>query len=118
MGAPLGNQNGRKAALFAQHLEVVLNQQVKGESGTKLRMVVEKAVDAAIAGESWAIQFVADRIDGKAKQQVEISGDPDKPINVSTYLDALAGAAALRASHTAGLVDGTNPNAYPSVEER
>lgn len=114
-GAPVGNTNAAKLKIFEGHLRVV----ALANNARAMRTIAAKAVEMAESGDMQAMQFVVDRLDGKPKQQVEISGDQDNPLVVQqSYLDALAGAAALRASHTAGLVDSTNPNAYPSVEER
>jgi hypothetical protein len=39
----------------------------------KLRRIAEKLVDAALEGQSWAIQQVADRIDGKPAQESTVN---------------------------------------------
>jgi hypothetical protein len=39
----------------------------------KLRRIAEKLVDAALDGQSWAIQQVADRIDGKPAQESTVN---------------------------------------------
>jgi hypothetical protein len=38
-----------------------------------MRVIAEKLVEQAIAGEGWAIQQVADRIDGKLAQEQHVS---------------------------------------------
>ena len=38
-----------------------------------MRVIAEKLVEQAIAGEGWAIQQVADRIDGKPAQEQHVS---------------------------------------------
>jgi hypothetical protein len=70
VGAPLGNQNGKKGKLFFNQLRMALVQ----EDGRKLRNIAQKLVDAAEQGEPWAIKEVIDRVDGKAVQATEISG--------------------------------------------
>lgn len=70
MAAPVGNQNAAKAKLFEGALRRALN----ANSRDRLYDIAEKLVQAAEAGESWAIQHVADRLDGKPKQQTEITG--------------------------------------------
>jgi len=70
VGAPLGNQNGKKGKLFYNQLRIALVQ----EDSRKLRTIAQKLVDAAEQGEPWAIKEVIDRVDGKAVQATEISG--------------------------------------------
>lgn len=41
----------------------------------RLRKIAAKALELAEAGEAWAVQFVADRLDGKPAQSVEVSGE-------------------------------------------
>jgi hypothetical protein len=38
-----------------------------------MRRVAEKLADCALNGEPWAISLVADRIDGKPKQESDVS---------------------------------------------
>ncbi len=57
----------------------------KGLTGeTKLREVAEVLVSKALEGESWAVKEVADRVDGKAMQQVELSGVIQSRVNALT----------------------------------
>lgn len=71
-----GNPKGRPSEkLFAEALRIVINE-VDGPSGKrKLRLIAEKLVTAAIDGESWAIQQVADRMDGKPAQESTVTID-------------------------------------------
>lgn len=72
-GAPIGNKNASKGnRLFADTLRRVL----LADDSTKLRSLAEKLVDRALEGDVSALKEVADRMDGKSKQQTEISG-PD-----------------------------------------
>ena len=41
----------------------------------KLRLIAEKVVDLAVAGESWAVQQVGDRLDGKPAQESTVTLD-------------------------------------------
>lgn len=66
-----GNPLGR--ALNKPFLDA-LNRAIKQDDGKRLRAAAEKLLDAAEAGEPWALQMMADRLDGKPKQQVEASG--------------------------------------------
>lgn len=70
MGAPVGNNNAAKAKVVADAIRKAL----AAEDWRRLRAGAEKVADAYASGEPWAVQFVADRMDGKAVQQTEISG--------------------------------------------
>ena len=64
-----GNPNGTGGPkIFQAALERAMAQ----DDGKRLREAVEKMLDAAASGEVWAIQFLADRLDGKAAQTVNI----------------------------------------------
>jgi hypothetical protein len=76
-----GNPGGRpKEKAFADALRLAVNAEVEieGEKKKKLRVIAERLVAEAMAGEGWAVQQVADRLDGKPAQAV-IGGDPDDP---------------------------------------
>jgi hypothetical protein len=68
-----GNPGGRAVEkAFASALRAVTNQaDAKGRK--KLHAIAEKLVDCAIAGEGWAIQQVADRLDGKPAQEATLT---------------------------------------------
>lgn len=68
---------------FFNMLSIALAQ--KGLGGdTKLREVAEVLVAKALEGESWAIKEIADRVDGKPMQQVEVSGEFTQRLNSLT----------------------------------
>jgi hypothetical protein len=63
-----------KEKSFANMLNIALT--AKGVSGeTKLREVAEVLVSKALEGEPWAVNMVADRVDGKPLQAIEHSGE-------------------------------------------
>ena len=87
MAAPLGNQNAAKAKIVADAIRKALAQ----EDWKRLRTGAEKVADAYANGEPWAVQFVADRMDGKPTQQTEISGLDGGAIETSltvSFIDA------------------------------
>ena len=65
-GNPAGRPPSEKA--FANLLRIALKEPGKG-GVPKLRQIVDKLVKHAIDGEAWAIQQVADRLDGKPAQE-------------------------------------------------
>ena len=59
----------------AEQLRIVLAEVVPDDPAgkRKLRRIAEKLVDAALEGQSWAFQQVADRIDGKPAQESTVN---------------------------------------------
>lgn len=78
MGAPVGNQNASKAKIVADAIRKAL----MAEDWKRLRAGAEKVADAYAAGEPWAVQFVADRMDGKAAQPLVGGGEDEPPISL------------------------------------
>lgn len=72
-GNPLGRSRSEKP--FADALRIAINDadpsDPKGKR--KLRRIAEKLVECAMNGEQWAVQMLADRLDGKPLQQTEVS---------------------------------------------
>ena len=81
-----GNTLGAKPARFGEALRRVLAQSNNGES---LRQIAEKLVELAIEGEPWAVKELADRIDGKAAQDINIGGQLDNPLLVMESSESL-----------------------------
>ena len=71
-GAPLGNNNAGKNRPFWKAVTRAIAQ----EDGKRLREAAEKLLTAAANGEPWAINTLADRLDGKAHQSIALA-DPD-----------------------------------------
>ena len=65
-GNPSG---GPRDKLFADALRVASHEIDEPSGKRKLRRIAEKLVECALNGEGWAIQQVADRLDGKPAQQ-------------------------------------------------
>lgn len=73
-GAPLGNQNGRKAnRMLTDALKRELTQNPED-----VKAIARKLIDSAKAGESWAQTLIHERVDGKVPQAL-IGGDEDDP---------------------------------------
>jgi hypothetical protein len=81
-GAPKGNQNGRKGKVWFDALRKEVVQR------DALAAIATKVVDAALAGELWAIQEIGNRLDGKPAQAVEVSGPDGDPIQLSDTTSA------------------------------
>lgn len=65
VGNPHGTKREKK---FLSALERAIAQ----DDANRLRDAAEKVLDMAAAGEAWAVQFLADRLDGKPTQQIEM----------------------------------------------
>ena len=50
-----------------------LERALSADDGKKLRQAADKLLDLASQGEPWAIAMLADRLDGKATQQIEMA---------------------------------------------
>lgn len=72
MAAAKGNQYAAKERRFLAMLQRVLDNEGDGDA---LRRIAMKVVACAEEGQSWAIQEVANRLDGKPVQQVQMDGD-------------------------------------------
>jgi hypothetical protein len=78
------NPGGRpKEKKFTEALRVALNDEVEkdGQKVTKLRVIADRLIAEAMAGEGWAIQQVADRIEGKPPQAI-VGDDNEAPIRL------------------------------------
>lgn len=71
-GEPSANPNGRPKD--EPRFLATLKRAIDQDSAVKLRSAADALLDKASEGEPWAIQMLADRLDGKPKQQVEGSG--------------------------------------------
>jgi len=82
-GAPLGNQNNKKAKLWEQALKRALAR-LGGTVDKGLDILASKMVNAANNGDEAAamivIEKIADRIDGKPVAVQEISGPDGEPV--------------------------------------
>jgi hypothetical protein len=74
-GAPTGNQNASKGKRFASVLEKRI-EELKAMDG-----IVDALITKALEGDMPAIKEVADRLDGKPRQQVDLGGqDGENPL--------------------------------------
>ncbi len=76
-GNPLG---GPKDKIVADAIRVAVLTEVKSgrhKGSIKLRAIADKIVEQAMEGQPWAIQMIADRLDGKPLQQSETKVETD-----------------------------------------
>lgn len=74
-----------KEKSFANMLNIAIKEAVEGSDKTKLRAVADALVQKAMGGDVQAIKEVADRLDGKAMQAVEL----DANLSFEDLLDQL-----------------------------
>jgi hypothetical protein len=79
MAAPIGNKNATKNKPFLDAINRALKQRDYGEqnAGKTLREIAEALIDKAQEGEPWAIKEMIDRLDGRPKQDMDITADVD-----------------------------------------
>lgn len=94
MAAPVGNKFAAKAKIVTDAIRKAIVQ----EDGKRLRQGVDKLMEAFAAGEPWALQFVTDRLDGKAHQTSEITVNDNRDARDYTTAELLQAIAAERAS--------------------
>jgi|TARA_R110001583_G_scaffold39630_2_gene126825 hypothetical protein len=77
----VGNPLGRRAEKpFRDALMLAVKEASGSEDKQRLRKLADKLVREALDGNVTAIGMIADRLDGKPKQQTELSSDPDNPL--------------------------------------
>ena len=79
MAAPLGNTNRANGKRFANALAWALEtyESDKVKRGEALREIAKGMVSDAVAGDALARREIADRLDGKPAQSVQVDGDGD-----------------------------------------
>lgn len=92
-----------KEKSFANMLRIAINEAIVDDDGVakpKLRAVAEMLVTKALEGDMAAIREVADRLDGKAAQAVEVT-TPDAPSRLTdAELELIATASSAGAFET------------------
>lgn len=92
MGAPKGNDNRAKGKAYLRALNRAMTrigstmEQVDDETPKErvLIAVANQLVREAINGERWAMEELANRVDGKPAQQTILTGADDGPIQVES----------------------------------
>jgi hypothetical protein len=71
-----GNQVAAKGRTVEKLIERINTQ----EDSKRLRTGLEKLMDKVADGNQAALEFVTERLDGKARQAVDIGGQEDNPL--------------------------------------
>ena len=82
-GNPGGPGRGKKVRRIEHILERIGEEEVtaQGMTMTKLEAVLRAVFSYALKGQSWAVQFIAERTEGKVRDQIEIAEVPG-PIRI------------------------------------
>src|SRR5688572_5520950 len=67
-----GNPSGRQRE---KPFREALDRAIAQDDGKRIRKAADKLLDLAAAGEPWAIQMLADRLDGRAAQTTHVETD-------------------------------------------
>jgi len=76
-----GNPSGK---VESKPFLAALNRAIAQDDGKRVRACAERLLDLAADGVPWAMQMLADRLDGKPKQQAELSGPNGTPLGVDS----------------------------------
>ena len=69
-----GNPNGRPTEkVFAEAVRRAVLDTDKATGCIRLRLIAEQLVTKALEGDGWAIQTIADRLDGKPAQESNVN---------------------------------------------
>lgn len=85
-----GNKHGAKSRMF----DGALKRAIAQDDGKRLRDAAEKLLDLAAGGEPWAIKELADRLDGKSQQSVNVTKTDVTDLSLSELAAELASAIA------------------------
>lgn len=77
MAAPVGNQNAAKAKRWQQAIMRALARSSNSDVDAGLDAAADKLVKLAMDGDKWALDHLADRIEGKPAQAVTVAGDDE-----------------------------------------
>jgi hypothetical protein len=108
MGFQPGNQEakkGEKKKRFKQQLIAALEDVPEGDV-SKLRLIADKLIDAALGGDVQAIREIRDTVDGKPAQSIVGGDEDDAPIRLETIRRVI-----VRPGHSDG--GGVPPAAEP-----
>ena len=75
-----GNPNGRpkgSRSIPDMLLKIGSEQGTKNGQYSKLEVVLRRVFEYALEGKSWAVEFIADRTEGKVRQELQVGMMPE-----------------------------------------
>ena len=80
-GAQPGNRNAARACDWRQAIKRALAHESGKTYREGLDIVAKKFIEAAKAGDAWALKEIGDRIDGKPAQSIDLGGEINIPLS-------------------------------------
>lgn len=84
-----GTNKGKDKA-FADAIRMVVSEQDEASGKRKLRVLAEKLYQEAANGEGWAMNMIADRLDGKPAQESTVTIDDKRDATDWTRAELVA----------------------------
>lgn len=84
-GAPIGNTNASKNRPWADALKRALARAANGKLDHGLDRIADRVVSAAMEGEKEAWQEIANRLDGKPTQQLDVEAPQGIVVKVMQF---------------------------------
>lgn len=78
-----GQSGNPEGGVKQKRFYAALDRAIAQDDGKRLREAAEQLLSLASAGEKWAVEMLADRLDGKPKQQTELTGADGSPFTVT-----------------------------------
>lgn len=73
MAKPGTFQPGNQLSAKGRRVERILERACLQDDDRRLREGVEKVLDLFAEGDKWAVEYVTDRLDGKARQSMDLT---------------------------------------------
>jgi hypothetical protein len=73
-------EEGNQAAAKGRTVEKLIERINLQEDNKRLRLGLEALMDKVADGDQRALEFVTDRLDGKARQALDVGGQTDNPL--------------------------------------
>lgn len=92
-GNKLSPGKGKKVRRIEHILEKIGQEEVdwKGDVVTNLEAILRKVYDYAFAGQSWAVQFIAERTEGKVRDTAQAEVEVHRTIRLLDYGEPFPG---------------------------
>lgn len=78
-GAPFGSAHSAKS----REVERTLRRLCEQEDYRRVRQMLDVALDAAAMGDADARKFISEKLDGKPRQAVELTGAGEGPVQIA-----------------------------------
>ena len=105
-------EKGNRAAAKSKLFDNTLRRAIAEDDGKKVRKCIDKLLTLASQGEAWAVRELADRLDGKAAQMIEVRQSADvQDLSKEEILERLS---TLRGSVVAGTAAPQGSGGEPS----